>query len=852
MSNKETKEPLNVLSNIDLIHHLLNKGSICYLPSEFEAEAFVDKTMEYLLAQNLEAQYNKEEQLHLVRYIHKSGITNSIGLSMSFSLFFILDNGKLFFDIKPEKWFENKETGFSLVKMVNDPRDKEIKSFIFQYLTTLLTSDKPKVDRRNHFIEKLSEYREIWFLSQFPPDERLFVFLEITPPKKDIGQLIAAKDVDWFVLFSTSKSLLLAIDKREQVVQQIEINQNGFKVKKELGRNPVFVNEMKLLSTRSNSDLFYLVQQIYLLAPIDKIREIVRLNWLYNEKHESSNQFAIELQQVLISSNPDPYDEMSLFYMELTSGEREKVFSKYTEDERLIGFLHKILEHADTLDILTDWIKKWSISYIDSLALNDILIKAIENAVQANNILPFHRYVREIFLGKNSDSLNTILFDISFANHMIKCGLENEAKKVLLNCLKKLPDETIQDLLPPKDSDLTGNFAGQTLRVNILEILAGLETQKEAIAIKCQVARLQPLVNEKIDRLIEVSEPVVASKGREIKKLLLPEGLVSGDVSNPKLKYKPIPPEQVNNYLTHPASRKNGSFSNFSKWLATAKVPDLTMLKSYTEKLSVQKHPVLNGIIADIRHALNIENLEVYIAQGDKSIGITSFESNPQFLVVGGDHLNIESPNFLNVNELRFAVGVELAHLYFKHARITSSDIWKGAFEKGYFLVDSLLSIFPAVGMFSKSLQAIGKLNQISSFLQKTEKLGKVSSKSKEILKSSEKLVDIYKSKLSGAKGKDEGNMEFLATSRIMQLTAHRCAFAFTKDLKSAIRAMFLVSKKYYTELPVIEKYGLTEYLQKQNEDGTFRHQELAIRLAGLFSFYLSDEYEFITKEFEA
>jgi hypothetical protein len=257
-------------------------------------------------------------------------------------------------------------------------------------------------------------------------------------------------------------------------------------------------------------------------------------------------------------------------------------------------------------------------------------------------------------------------------------------------------------------------------------------------------------------------------------------------------------------------------------------------------------------VVTDIRYALNLENIEVYISHGDKSIGITSFESVPQFLIVGGDHLNRESPNYLNKNELRFAIGVELAHLYFKHSRITSSDVWKGAFEKGYFIVDSLLAFFPAVGMFSKSLQGIGRLNQISSFLQKTEKIGKVSSRSRDILKSSEQIVDIYKSKFTDGKEKDERNMEFLATSRIMQLTAHRCALVLSKDLKSAIRAMFLVSKNYYTELPVVEKYGLKEYLLKQNDNGTFRHQELAIRLADLFSFYLSDEYENLSKVFES
>ena len=103
--------------------------------------------------------------------------------------------------------------------------------------------------------------------------------------------------------------------------------------------------------------------------------------------------------------------------------------------------------------MLTKWIKNWEISYIDSVAINDLLVKAVDDAVQANNILPFYRFVRESFLKKNTDILNPILFDIVFCKHLIKCGLGKEAKKILTKRLKELPDESISDLLPSKDMD---------------------------------------------------------------------------------------------------------------------------------------------------------------------------------------------------------------------------------------------------------------------------------------------------------------------------------------------------------------------------------------------------------------
>jgi hypothetical protein len=675
--------------------------------------------------------------------------------------------------------------------------------------------------------------------------------LEISSVKKDDGQLKKDKELNWYVYFSNNKSVLLAFDKREQVIQQLEILPGKFRVKNEIGRNPVFVNDFKLLSNRSNADLFYHIQQIHTLGSVDKFREIVRLNWLYQEKNELGNRFAIEMQNILVEQYKDPFDELSLIYMQYTGGDREKVFSDYTEDEKLLQLLHHLLDNTNTYDLLTHWVQKWNVSYMDSAALNNLLIKATETAVQSNNILPFYRFVRDGFQKKNKDNLNAILFDIDFSKHLIKCGLGKEAKKILKKRLDELPDEIVSDLLPPKNIDLTGHAAGQILRVSILEILSGQEKEKESISTKIQIARLQPLVDERIDKLIQVSEPKIAGKGKELKELMIPSGLSISKSQIPTFSYKPLNSVLIDKKLRHPASRKDGSFSNFQKWLATVKIPDLSLLKSYTEKLSSQKYPELSLIIADIKYALNLENLEIYISHGDKSVGITSFESNPQFLIVGGDHLNKESPNYLNYLELRFAIGAELAHLYFKHARITSSDIWKGAFDKGYFVVDAILSIFPAVGMFSKSLQSIGKLNEIASFLQKTEKIGKVTSRSRDIIKNSEQIVNIYKAKFLKEKKDEEKEMELLVTSRIMQLTAHRCALIFTKDLRSAIRSMFLISRRYYTELPVVEKYGLKEYLLKKDDKGNYPHQELAIRLADLFSFYLSDEYEHIIKELE-
>jgi hypothetical protein len=851
---QKKEEEKTQLTRVDLMHHLLNNGTVAYVAEQIKPDALIESLKNFLQDKlKLEADYSKGENIHIIEYKNKGGITDSLGLSASYRLFFLFDQQKIYFDIKNEKWFDSGDNKFSLSKLLSDSYQADIQEYIFDFLLSEAPGANTsfKVDERNHFIESISKQRKIWFLNHTEENEKLLVYLALSSIKTNDGSLKEDKDLSWSLFITTEKTCILAFDKHEVENQCVIYSGEAVSVKKEMGRNPVIYKDISFLSKRSNGELFYLAQHISLLPAEEKIREIARLNWVYKQKNEGSNRLAIELINHLINEEHNPFDELALLYMEYSEGEREKVFSEYTEDNKLLNLLQKILNYAGTNEFLTKWIKEWEISYIDSVAMNNLLLKAVDDAVQANNILPFHRLVRDNFHKKNSDDINQVLFDITFSRHLIKCGLGNEAKKLLKKRLGQLPDETISDLLPAKDIDLTGTAAGQIIKVTILELLAELETEKNAIEHKCQVARLQPLVEERVDKLIEVSEENVAAKGGELKKVMQPEGLIGGDNDLHAFKYKVLDAKVVDRYVCHPAGRKGGRFSNFQKWLASVKIPDYSMLKSYSEQLSPQKYKVLTDIIADIKYALNIEKLEVYVSRGEKSVGINGFESNPLFLIVGGEHLEKDSPHYLNPLELRFAIGVELAHLYFKHSRITSTDMWKGALEKGYFVLDTVLSVIPAVGLFSKSIQGIGKLNNVSSFLQRTSKLGKVSSQSKEILNTSEQIVNIYKSKVSKDKKEIDKEKEFLATSRIIQLTADRCAFVFTKDLNAAIRAMFLVSKNYYSEIPVIEKYGLREFLLKKNDDGSYKHQELAIRLASLFSFYLSDDYEAVISKLE-
>ena len=74
-----------------------------------------------------------------------------------------------------------------------------------------------------------------------------------------------------------------------------------------------------------------------------------------------------------------------------------------------------------------------------------------------------------------------------------------------------------------------------------------------------------------------------------------------------------------------------------------------------------------------------------------------------------------------------------------------------------------------------------------------------------------------------------------------MQITADRAGLFV--DLGAAIRTMFLVQSRLRPELAVAERLGLTDALGRTDADGTPLLGDLAVRIAALTAFWLSDDY---------
>ncbi|MBN2757732.1 MAG: hypothetical protein JXR51_11180, partial [Bacteroidales bacterium] len=692
MNNNISDEKNNdlKLSKVDILYHLLNNSKIYYLQKSFDRNDFIQK-LTLILKDDLkyEVSHKSTENIDLISYSTSKKIKSKLGLDIKFVFFFIIDNGKLYYDFKAEDWFKNKEIKSTSIikKFLNETNDELIENKI-SLLLIENEKDNEQIISNNIYIDEISFKEKLWFYSQVDIEENLLAFLHFSETKK--LEIKTEKDVNWKFILTQKNCFVAGFNKNDELVSKIDLSDKDINVKSEIGRLPFSFSNSVFYSTKTNGNLFLDIKHLNKLSDYERIREISRLNWLKSKKDQKTKEFAYLLIKDLIKNSNNPFDELSLLYMDFTENEDVKFIDDFIKEEKLTKVLDDILNFDDTDKLLSVWAEKWELEYIDLIAINKLLLESIKNSVQANNILEFHKLVRKHFLKKSKDKINETVFDIEYAKHHIKCGLLNDAKKILNKRLSQLPDESISDILPANDTDLTGSSSGQILKITIFELLSELEPEKVAIEHKRQIAVLQPLVLERIQSLIEISNPELSEKAKALKILLQANGISKNEETDKNFKYNILKENIILENLKHPASRKGGSFSNIQKWLAGVKVPDYSMVKSYSEKLSAQKHPELNEIVTDIKYALNIENLEVYISRGDKSTGISGFEGSPMFLVVGSEHIDKNSAHYLNFNELKFAVAIEIAHLYFKHSRITSSDIWKGAFEKGYWVFDTV------------------------------------------------------------------------------------------------------------------------------------------------------------------
>ncbi|PRQ05218.1 hypothetical protein [Enhygromyxa salina] len=728
------------------------------------------------------------------------------------------------------------------------------------------------------FVDEMSPVERIWLLRWLDPDERLLVWKLSDERHRFDSPVLGAVEREQALVITERRQSLVAIspagDPWSVTLPEAPLEIISSTMGRSVARSGEHQLRLSLGDGRSFEELAMLPGR----RGVARLRGLARALWRHGRGGQAITRAAAILEELAPN---DPFARLTRALLidprdrdDDASGRSERppgdppVAALVPTTTQVGGLsdpvfeaLRELVEHADggTAELglaLVDWWRDWELGP----ELGEVLVEHLCELGRAGLELglPLHEELRPILQAQlDDDPTDAALLDFVLAEHLLALGRANQALELLTERRRLLPSEQLQDLLPPSPAR-----GGQRIRIELYELAAAAHAQlgdEHGVALS-ELARLQPLVLERVDQLIDnlrvrgadrteprTTDYPLLARAERVRELLDDHGfapklaLAAGPADSgldasvhtdagaelgdtlERYRVRSLDAEQLE-LLRHPAARVDGVLGRLQGALAKVAVPDCSVLKSYCERANLARNAALARALTDATVALGLGGVEVFVSRGDKSVGLRAYEGGTSFLLVGGDHLNPNSDAFLDEAALRFAVGAELAHLRYSHTRVTGHEVWAGTVGLGLTGLGMLIVAAPIL----KGLKAPAR-----------HLLDKVGAPA----------ITRWRQKLEGrdAHTLASDNSQVIAAHRVMQLSADRAGLVLCGDPRAAIRAMFTVHPAYLALWPLVGSHGLrttvTRELRADDERERKRLEDLAVRVAALLSFYLSDDY---------
>ncbi len=820
---------------------LIKSGKTIYTYDNFNFEVFISSLKLYLhneLKLSTDAEERKDGIIQ-INFRSISSLAEKLNVAEKYSLLFLKENLFLKTEIIPYIFLEKGEqkSKFNPAKLLNTSYRKNIVEFaenkVFSGYSK--TNSEELNELENIFVET-SALNERILRKQLVKGEQIlcnlhFQNIKQNREKKDIKELSSG-----FVVADKNHIFLILLNKNDDIIDCFEINK-PISINKNLLRTTVIIENYTISPKRQNSNLFTKLIDIQKVRGIERIRKTAELNY-YEKKYKG----AAELLKQLIKQENNPNDNFLLLLSDFKTNKQS--LQDFISENELSETINNILNNKEDDNFLNIFSDNYKISFKDRIVFLNLFSETAKTDAAQKKVFLFYKAIRPKFIKKNKNKINRIVFDVKYAEFLIKSNRKHTAKKILKKILKDLPDETVSALLPPQDLDLTGDYSGQFLKVRILDLLAQVKgTENSAKEIQ-KTGVLQPLNKNRIEHLTTVSD--IKSRAEEALDILIGKSLFSNTDPVCKTTFNPLSDTDIKLRLVINTGKKNNTFYNLQKWISKVKEDDYSTVKKYSEKITSETHNTLFAVLKNTSTVFNLNDTEFYITKGERKNKIIGYAGNPPFILIGSEHTDRDSRLYMNLSELRFSVASESAHIYFKHTKLTSKDVWRGLTDKGALFADTALAVIPAAGVISKAIQNVPRLNLLSKIFKAT---ATGISTGKTAYDAALKISEFYGKIKTGSK--TEKRQSLLAASGIMQYTADRAGLLLCGNLTSAVKAVFLNGDFEETVFKEIKQTSLQDFLLKQNSDGTYKHQQTALRIANLFSFYFSDDYEYLRAKLE-
>jgi len=323
-------------------------------------------------------------------------------------------------------------------------------------------------------------------------------------------------------------------------------------------------------------------------------------------------------------------------------------------------------------------------------------------------------------------------------------------------------------------------------------------------------------------------------RDRALERVLRKGGLVPNGIALAQPR-TPLSAQLLETALSHPLARgQNSLVAGVQKLIALSPEPDHAALSDYCEALDGHEHPEAKRALDAARLAFGLPHLRAYISRGKKSIGLRGYEGKTPYLLLGKAHLDPGSAYRMSESELCFAIGAEALHLKLGQARLTSNEVWAGAFahtKGGVELALGLLPLLKGLPLAASATKFLDKLPE-PALRRALEVLLR--------FERDQRRQSVEPSAPPTALSHINENL--VAAHRLMQMNADRAGLVLCGDLSSSLRGMLMVRPDTHAVLEAMVASDLVSVLLESTIEPALR-SDLVVRVAALFHFYVGDDY---------
>lgn len=701
------------------------------------------------------------------------------------------------------------------------------------------------------FIQALDEREAAWAKARTTSDEVLIAWLATATETDFLDPVQSGLTAEWRLVITDQRALLVALSELGDVREE-PLPDEALGLREATGRVELQAGTFALRSPLGRDRPFRLLTSLPGLPPDRRLREAARLSWQTRtpEGWAATGRFLEALGEARTA-----LDDVTLGLLD-------------SAEDPLATALTRLRADAADSSGLAELVTRWALEQGEGERLLAPALAAAETPEDAVWTVPLHRAVHDLRTDPSASLVDQTSADLALAEHLVFAGHHDEAAALLELRRAALPDEDLVEVLPPDGADLTRGGGGQPAHIRVLELLVQARGGPDAADVEAlaALARHQPLVPQRLEELADHAAGDLSERARRV--LELHSGA-------PPIEPATTPARasldlDLTETLRHPVERQGGAMGKVQAALAKVVPPDFSEVRSYCARAEETGATELVAAMADASLAMGLPVVAAYISQGEKRLGLRSYEQPEPFVLVGGGHLVEGDPTWLDSAELRFAVGVEVAHLRFGHSRVTSGEVWAGVWDKGVTAISTTATLLPFLKYLpvelvgrERTVRAVQSLvpnawlesvygaeaaGELAGHL--THDLGKLGNASGDVLGKAGGALDsagTLKERLrrDDALPPDLGAdaARLVAAHRVMQLTADRAGLVLCGDIGAAVQAIFKTHSRLSVELTVVQRAGLAPALARRDDDGKLRFPHLAVRLAALVAFWLSDDY---------